>query len=154
MATFLLGVGASFVAWLLGLGLVHWLIPFVQGLLWKLTNISGRWLAYIEDPATHEPVGEAEITQRGPVITMTLHRQKDREGKPTSRRYKYHGSFKARQLTLLWEALDRPDFRVGAMVLHLAEHANEFKGLTVFYDDKHAAGAGVGALPYWLRRPS
>lgn len=153
MGSFLWGVLASLVAWLIGLAIIHWVIPLGQGLTWKLTDISGRWLAYIEDPATHEPAGEAEITQRGPHITMTLHRQKDRQGKPTSHRYKYRGTFKARQLTLLWEALDRPDFRVGAMVLHLAESAKEFSGLTVFYDDKHTQGPGVGALSYWLRRP-
>lgn len=80
---------------------------------------------------------------------MTLHRQEDREGKPASRDYRYSGRFRSRQLTLLWEAVDRPDYRIGAMVLHLSEAGTQFQGLTIFYDDTFH---GVGSVEYWLRR--
>jgi hypothetical protein len=42
---------------------------------------------------------------------------------------------------------------VGAMVHHLSEDAQLFEGKTVFYSDDHYGAAGVGAVPYWLKRP-
>ena len=157
MNAFWLGVASSLAAWLVGLLITNQLIPVIQGLLWSVTDVSGHWLAYIEDPTTedpttHQPVGDAYIKQRGPRVTMSLHRYRDTAGNPTTRNYRYKGVFRARQLTILWEALDRPDFRLGAMVLHLSEDGTVFKGLTVFYDDNHHGASGVGALNYWLKR--
>jgi hypothetical protein len=153
MGAFWIGVASSLAAWLAGLWITYEGIPMLQGLLWKVTDISGPWLAFHQDPAASGPVGNATIRQRGPRITMTLHRNLDSTNQPTDRNYRYRGTFRGRQLTLVWEAIDRPDSRVGAMVLHLSEDAQVFKGKTVFYSDNVHGAAEVDALPYWLKRP-
>lgn len=155
MSAFWIGVASSLAAWLAGLWITYNGIPTIQGLLWKITDISGAWLAFHADPANagSHPVGNAHIRQRGPRITMTLHRNVDSKGKGVDRNYTYHGIFRGQQLTLLWEAVDRPDSRVGAMVLYLSEDAQIFKGKTLFYSADHHHPADVGALPYWLKRP-
>lgn len=153
MNAFWLGVASSLAAWAVTLLLIHRVIPTLQGLIWGITDISGQWLAYHDDPQKSEPVGHAEISQTGTRVRMSLHRYKDGAGGSTERDYRYKGAFKARQLTLLWEALDRPDFRMGAMILYLSDDAKMFQGLTVFYHDTlHKGGPGVGSRKYWLKR--
>ena len=111
MSTFWLGVASSLAAGLVGLWIKHYGIPIVQGLVWKVTDISGSWLAFHADPNGSQPVGNANVKQRGPRITMTLHRNVDSSGNPTDRNYRYKGTFRGRQLALVWEAIDRPDAR-------------------------------------------
>ena len=149
LAGFGLGVATSVLAAALVWAGNRYLLPAVRALFWSGTDISGAWQSYDVDPTTGEPVGEAEITQRGSRITMELRRHRHRDGTPASTRYRYSGSFSSRVLTLVWASIDRPDYIVGAMVLYLHAHGREFRGLTIYHDDK--AGE-VTTHDFWLRR--
>ena len=87
MNAFWIGVASSFAAWLAGLWVTYQGVPLLQGLLWSVTDISGPWLALHHDPNTSGPVGNASIKQRGPRITMTLHRNVDSSNQPADRNY-------------------------------------------------------------------
>ena len=150
MKEFLIGVISSISASVLTLVAKYHVIPIVQGMLWNITDISGEWIVYFDDPSHSEPVGRVTIKQRGARITMSFHRHRDRAGKPTNTIFSYKGVFRAAQLAVLWEATDQRDSRIGALVLHLSYEGDEFKGLTTFYDTDLGR---LNILPYWLRRP-
>lgn len=116
-----------------------------------VTDINGSWYAYDADPAAGATfISEAQIKQSSTTVTMELHRLKDRSGATTSRRYRYQGRFTARQLVLLFESVDRPDYIIGALVLVLDASGESFSGVTVYYDQK--GHTGVMSYPFWLAR--
>ena len=151
MIEFGLGVVASVIA----AGIVwagnRFLLPAIRALFWVGTDISGVWQSYDADPAAANPVGEAEITQRGSTITMELRRHRNRDGTPASRRYSYNGTFSSRVLALVWRSVDRPDYIIGAMVLYLQFDGRQFRGPTIYYDDE--AGKVI-THDFWLHRPT
>ncbi|MGH2435389.1 MAG: hypothetical protein ACRDFA_00175 [bacterium] len=116
-----------------------------------ITDINGTWYAYDAEPAQGSQfVSEAVVKQQGSLVTMELHRIRDRSGATTSRRYRYQGRFSARQLVLLFESIDRPDYIIGALVLLLNAQGDGFSGVTVYYDQK--AHSGIITHRFWLCR--
>lgn len=106
-----------------------------------VTDINGIWYAYDAEPIqSAQFVSEAVVKQQGSLVTMELHRVRDRTGATTSRRYRYQGRFSARQLVLLFESVDRPDYIIGALVLLLNAQGDCFAGVTVYYDQKAHTG--------------
>jgi hypothetical protein len=155
MLGFFTGVAASLAAALIWVLVAHQLVPMIQGALWKVTDISGKWYLYLDDPdSTPVSVGVMTIHQRGLRITAKLHRDQFHDRRPTDMNFEYRGTFRSRQLVLIWEAVERPDSRIGALVLYLNEYGTQFRGFTTYYDDGARSGPAVIAKEYWLQRPS
>ncbi len=140
---------ASGIALVLAWVATRYLRPWLWELTWRGTKVSGKWLSYDDDPAGAKPVGDATIDQRGSRVTMHLVRHTNRNGEPTHREFRYQGRFSARNMTLLFEASDRPDFILGAIVVHLDNAAKQFCGSAVYHDETKAT---VVSMPFWLHR--
>jgi hypothetical protein len=112
-------------------------------------DISGEWSSYDSVEPTALPAGSARITQRGASVAMTLHRTRSRDGNVTDRRFRYHGTLSAGQLTLLFEDERARGFITGSIVLRLSSTLRLLTGKTVYFN--HDLNA-VSAYDFQLRR--
>jgi hypothetical protein len=141
----LASVVGAIVCWL---GSEH-LRPLVVALSWRGTKIDGVWEFYDAVPSQGvSSVGSVTFVQHGTKITAVSRRHTDRKGERTNREYESKGQFSARELVLIYQAIDRPDFRVGSIVLHLDQHAHILSGKTMTYDEPSQE---VVAHPIWFR---
>jgi ribosomal protein L14 len=142
------GVAASLVVALLSLTVKEWLIPRVRAILYRGPDINGEWTSYQSDPNADEPMGFAEIVQKGTVASMKLTRTKSRSGKPVSRNFIYKGQFSEGQLTMLFEDERAKGYITGAIVLRLSTNTKALDGKTTYFD--HNANAVVSNDLFFL----
>lgn len=135
------GVVASLVVALLTLMVKEWLIPRIRAILYQGPDINGKWFSYQSDPEADEPMGFAEVVQKGAVVSMKLTRTRSRSGKPVSRKFIYKGQFSEGQLTMLFEDERARGYITGAIVLRLSADTKALDGKTTYFD--HNANAVV-----------
>lgn len=123
-------------------------VKHLPGLSHAVVDLSGQWDMYDEEPSQAKPVGQATIRNSWMrVVRMNSLRTTERSGESTRRSYESKGTLRARDLILIFEAVDRPEFIRGSLVLHLDNNATTLYGRTVYFDETIK---DIHSLPIWF----